>query len=425
MKKVSVAVIGAGARGTVYANYSLLHKDELEITAVAEPNTERRQIFKDLHNIPNNMCFDSWEDMLSMPKLADAIIIATQDKMHFEPAVRSIKKGYHILLEKPMSVSPEECVLLGNLAKEYNKTFTICHVLRYTDFFSTLKKLLVSGRIGRLISIQHNENVGYWHQAHSYVRGNWRNSNESSPMILAKSCHDMDIMLWLAGADCVNLSSFGSLTHFRKENAPENCTERCIDGCPIERECPYSAVKVYLETNLDWPTNVITTDLSLEGRKDALKHGPYGRCVYFCDNNVVDHQVVNLEFANEVTAAFTMCAFTKGSRTIKLMGTNGEIRGDMEKNEIEITDFTCYDKQEVIKLEASLQGHGGGDYKIMHDFVRLLQADNNSEALSSANISVQSHLMAFAAEEARVEKKVINMNEYTANLLNKVSVYNG
>lgn len=419
MKKVAVAIIGAGARGTVYSNYAGLHPEELEIKAVAEPNAEKRNRFKERFNIEDKMCFESWEALMAEPTLADAVIISTQDKMHFEPAVAALKKGYNILLEKPMSTSVEECVLLGEYAKEYNKVFSICHVLRYTEFFSKLKELLNEGRIGRLISIQHNENVGYTHQAHSYVRGNWRNSNESSPMILAKSCHDMDILLWLAGADCVNLSSFGSLTQFKKENAPVGAPKRCMDGCPVERECPYSAIKVYLGENIGWPVDVITKDLSLEGRKAALRNGPYGRCVYQCDNNVVDHQVVNLEFANEVTAVFTMCAFTKLGRTIKLMGSKGEIRGDMEKNEIEITDFTNFDKIELIKLSPSAHGHGGGDYNIMQDYVKLLQEDTKSIGRTSVSISVQSHLMAFAAEEARLQKKVINLKAYGENILSK------
>jgi predicted dehydrogenase len=250
------------------------------------------------------------------------------------------------------------------------------------------------------------------------VRGNWRNSNQTSPMILAKSCHDMDILNWLAGAPCTSISSFGSLTHFTKENAPEGAPERCLDGCPVADSCLYYAPKHYLTNNIGWPTATISDDLSMEARVKALQTGPYGRCVYHCDNNVVDHQVVNLEFANEVTAAFTMCAFTEDcERTIKLMGTKGEIRGAMEKFEIEVRDFTSKSRK-VISLHnpGGHVGHAGGDFGLVRDFIRLVASEDQQAGRSSAEISVQSHLMAFAAEKSRLEHKVINMQEYTQSL---------
>jgi predicted dehydrogenase len=419
MSKVTAILLGAGGRGMgAYASYALKHPNELEFIAVAEPNKERREKFKKLHNLPDSMCFESWEELLAGPKLADAALICTQDRMHFKPTVMAIEKGYHILLEKPISPNPKECLIIGEKAKEHNKVLSVCHVLRYTSFFATLKKLLDDGRIGRLISIQHNENVGYWHQAHSFVRGNWRNSTESSPMILQKSCHDTDILLWLVGAECVRVSSFGSLTHFKSECAPEGAPMRCLDGCPEEDECPYYAPKIYLTDNTGWPTSVISEDTSIEARTKALKDGPYGRCVYHCDNDVVDHQVVNMEFSNEVTVAFTMCAFSNIiNRTIKLMGTRGEIRGDMHRNEIEITDFNT-GTVETIKLQDSEYGHGGGDYGIMRDFLKLVQQDGKVQGRTSASVSVQSHMIAFAAEKARVEKKIINIKEFMEEVKN-------
>jgi len=350
--------------------------------------------------------------MLEKPKLADAVLICVQDGLHLPVTIKALEKDYHVLLEKPMSNKPEDCVLMGEYAKRYKKVFSICHVLRYTNFFSALKKYIDDGRIGDLVSIQLNENVAYWHQAHSFVRGNWRNSNETSPMILAKSCHDMDILLWLAGADCVSLSSFGSLMHFKKENAPEGAPLRCLDGCPVENECPYYAPNQYLTSNIYWPTSVISDDMSIESRTKALKEGPYGRCVYQCDNNVVDHQVVCAEFANGVTAAFTMCAFTQeGNRTLKLMGTKAEIRAVLEKNEIEILDFAT-GSREVIHLAAGGSSHSGGDHMLIRDFIKLVRDNAAGEGRTSASISVQSHLMAFAAEKSRLEKKAINMKEY-------------
>ncbi|GGI45831.1 oxidoreductase [Paenibacillus marchantiophytorum] len=414
MRKITVALIGAGQRGVNYAGYALEHPDQLQVVAVAEPNTSRRHNFQALHGLSDEFCFESWEDLLGKPNLADAVLICTQDNMHFEPTMKALEAGYHVLLEKPMSPDPWECIQMGKRSEQAERVFSICHVLRYTNFFTTIKRLLGEGAIGQLMSIQHNENVAYWHQAHSFVRGNWRKAAESSPMILAKSCHDLDIILWLAGADCTHVSSFGSLSHFKKENAPEGAPQRCLDGCPVSDQCLYYAPNVYLTDDIYWPTSAISDDLSLEARTKALQEGPYGRCVYHCDNDVVDHQVVNLAFANEVTAAFTMSAFTKDcSRTLKLMGTKGEIRGAMEKNEIEVIDFaTGTATQIALEIPGGHIGHGGGDFGLIRDFIKLVQEDSKGDGLTSAAQSVQSHLMAFAAERSRLDRKVVALKEF-------------
>jgi predicted dehydrogenase len=419
MAEITAVLLGAGGRGMyTYGEYALKHPDEIRFVAVAEPNIERRERFVQLHSISKENTFESWEQLMEKQKLADAAIICTQDRMHFEPSINAIEKGYHVLLEKPMSHDPSECIKMGGYAERHERIFSICHVLRYTDFFSTLKKLLEQGRIGKLVSIQHNENVAFWHYAHSYVRGMWRNSEQSGPMILTKSCHDMDIMLWLAGADCINISSNGSLMYFKEENAPEGAPKRCLDGCPAEPECPYFAPKTYLaDEERFYPFQfMLCTDQSVESRLKAMKESQYGRCVYYCDNNVVDHQVVGMEFANGVTAAFTMCAFTNEcSRTLKLMGTQGEIRGNILKNEIEITDFAV-GRKDLITLRKAESGHEGGDEGIMRDFVRLFTGSGRNASLTSAKISVQSHLMAFAAEKSRLEGCTINMKDYMKSL---------
>ncbi len=416
MRKISIALIGAGQRGENYSEYALRYPHEIQCVAVAEPNPVRRERYCNTYGIATEQRYTDWQALLAQPKMADAVLICTQDKYHFAPTMAALDAGYHVLLEKPMSPDPAECVAMGKRAAELQQHFLICHVLRYTNFFRTIKQVLDDGEIGHLISIQHNENVAFWHYAHSYVRGNWRNSKESSPMILAKSCHDMDILLWLAGADCRQLSSFGSLTHFRSENAPPGAPTRCLDGCPVADECAYYAPAFYLTGTTGWPASTISDDTSTEGLLQALQSGPYGRCVYHCDNNVVDHQVVTIEFVNGVTAAFTMCAFTNDvSRTIKLMGTKGEIRGiiDAQKNELEITNFIQGTRKTVYTPNKSgSQGHGGGDFGVMHDFVRLLQQGDKQRGRTSAAISVQSHLMAFAAEESRLSKKVILLDEF-------------
>lgn len=427
MKRITVALIGAGGRGAVaYAPYALRYPDEIQIVAVADPDVQRREGIKNSFDIEAQNAFTTWEDLLSGEKLADAVLICTQDNMHFEPTIKALEMGYHVLLEKPMSNNPEECFIMGEYAKKYNRIFAICHVLRYNHFFMTLKDLLEDGEIGNLMTVQHLENVGYWHQAHSFVRGNWRKAAESSPMILQKSCHDLDILLWLIGEECMRVSSFGSLSHFTKENAPAGAPLRCTDGCPVRDECAFYAPRFYLIDKEDWQGKYLraylTNDTSYEGIMTALREGPYGRCVYHCDNDVVDHQVVNLEFANNVTASFTMTAFSNDSeRIIRLQGTKGEIKGHMEDNTIEITDFVSGHKK-LIKLRASDTGHGGGDEGIMKDFIKLVQQGSGQNSRSSAVVSVQSHLMAFAAETSRLENRVIQMPEYIESLRQKVTV---
>ncbi|CAI6080814.1 Gfo/Idh/MocA family protein [Cohnella sp. JJ-181] len=421
MKTITAAVLGAGGRGREYAQYALDYPGELRIAAVAEPDATRREAFADLHGIDASMRFDSWEALLAGPRVSDAVLICTQDRMHYEPAVKALELGYHVLLEKPMSNDPGECVRLGEYAERTGQVFAICHVLRYTPFFSTIKRLLGEGRIGDPVTIDLIENVGYWHQAHSFVRGNWRRADESNPMILAKSCHDLDILVWLAGADCASLSSYGGLRHFREENAPVGAPYRCLDGCPVSDECPYYAPDIYLN-NVDKVSErilrgAISHDTSTEGVLEALRTGPYGRCVYRCDNDVVDHQVVAMEFANGVTATFTMTAFTTdGGRTLKIMGTRGQLRAHMAKNTIEISDFKT-GRVETIDLESTGLNHGGGDRGIMRDFARLVRGEGSGDSLSSAAVSVQSHMMAFAAEKSRLERQAVPIRALMASVL--------
>ncbi|WP_372663171.1 Gfo/Idh/MocA family protein [Cohnella sp.] len=408
MNQVKVALIGAGMRGQAYADYAIRHPEEMQIIAVADPNENRRNKMKLAHRLEESMCYSDWDELLAQPKLADTVFICTQDKLHFEPTVKAMEAGYHVLLEKPMSPDPRECIVMEALARQHGKVFSICHVLRYTNFFGTIKRLLDEGAIGRLMSIQHNENVGYYHQAHSFVRGNWRNSAESSPMILSKSCHDMDILQWLVGSECIQISSFGRLSHFKAEQAPAGAPKRCTDGCPVADECHYFAPDIYLTEEPSWLAMAISDDHSYDARLRALQEGPYGRCVYHCDNDVVDHQVVCMEFANEVTAMFSLTAFTKDiTRTIKLMGTKGEIRGAMEKNEVEWIRFGNHEPELIDTVGGA--GHGGGDLGLIRDFIKLVQAGGQGKGLTSAENSLQSHLMAFAAEEARLSNKTIHV----------------
>ncbi|NEW04986.1 Gfo/Idh/MocA family oxidoreductase [Paenibacillus sp. SYP-B3998] len=404
MQKVTAILLGAGSRGAhAYAPYALNYPHELDILAVAEPDEERRNAFVAAHNIAEAHAYADWDQLLAQPKMADIAIICTQDQMHYHPTLKALELGYHILLEKPMSPTPEECVEMELAAKKHNRLLTICHVLRYTSFWTAMKHVIDEGKIGQIASIQLNENVGNMHMAHSFVRGNWNNSDTSSPMILAKSCHDMDILSYIMNEPCERVSSFGSLMHFKAENAPEGAPARCLDGCPAEATCQYYAPKYYLGTGRGWASK-FTMDTSLEGILSALRTSPYGKCVYRSDNNVVDHQVVNMEFESGATAMFSMCGFTRdNTRIVQVMGTKGDIKGNMEENEFTVHDFITNQKT-TIQVDASAEGHSGGDAGIVRSFLREVRSYAGGESSSSASASVRSHLMAFAAEESRLNQ---------------------
>lgn len=401
MKQLTAVLLGAGDRGSnAYASYAINHPHELKFVAVADPNEKRRAIFADHHQLADEQLYHSWEEVLAKPKLADVILICTQDRMHFEPTMTALEKGYHVLLEKPMSPDPNECIKMGQAAEKYDRLLSICHVLRYTPFWSTMKKTIDEGRIGEIVSVQLNENVGYLHMAHSFVRGNWNREEISSPMILAKSCHDMDILSWLVDQPCLRVSSFGSLKYFRQENAPEGSTDYCLDGCEVYAQCPFYAPRFYLGEGKEWARK-ITEDVSREGIIKALETGPYGRCVWRSDNNVVDHQVVNLEFAGGATATFSMSGFTHDiSRSVQVMGTKGEIRGYMEDNVFTVYDFLTKEEQEF-RVHPSEDRHSGGDTGLMRHFLHEVRQYGGHQGLTSAEQAVEGHMMAFAAEESR------------------------
>ena len=414
LKQVTAVLIGAGLRGAgVYAQYALSYPAEFKVVAVADPNRERLLKVCEEHKIPEEMRFNSYDELFSREKLADCAMVCTQDRMHFEPVMKAMEKGYHVLCEKPMSPNQDEIIQMGQAAKKFGRVLSVCHVLRYSPFFKKIKEMLEEEKIGRLITIQHMESVGYFHQAHSFVRGNWRSDKETSPMILQKCCHDMDILIWLTGSRCTKVSSFGKLTYFKEENAPEGATQYCMDGCRHRDTCPYYAPRFYLEHErslLDGFAGAVSVDTSPEALLGALKKGPYGRCVFRCDNNVVDHQVVNLEFENGVDVSFTMSAFTqKCERIIVLMGSKGQIRGNMETGEIQLLDFTSGAREQV-SLHTSNSGHSGSDVSMMKEFVALIAQDGKTASRTGADMSVESHLVALAAEKARITGNIVTLN---------------
>lgn len=416
---ITCAIAGLGNRGNdIYGNYQFVSPEEMKVVAVADPQEEKRKAAKERYGLSVGQCFSTAEEMLSQPKLADVIIIATQDRQHVEQAIKAIEKGYHVLCEKPISPDLEECKRLKEAAHKYQKIVAVGHVLRYTPFYSKIKELIDDGAIGEVVSIQAMEQVTYWHQAHSYVRGNWRRSDETSPMILAKSCHDLDIFVWLLGKACKKVSSYGGLSIFTKEKAPEGATLRCMDGCKAKENCPYDAEKIYITNERTgirsvvrekrtgdeaWPCCVLSpNDLSEEAIRNALKTGPYGRCVYACDNNVVDHQVVNMEFEDGITVDFQMTAFTgEGGRTIHVCGTKGDIKGNLSKNRVILTQFGRTPVSFDV-AEGDMSGHAGGDNRLIHDFLETVRKGASEKELRTGiDVSIQSHLIAHAAEESR------------------------
>lgn len=417
MKKVRLAFLGAGMRALEYGYYAIRHLNKVSIAAVADPDESKLNLFRK-YGITN--CFASWQQLLDLPeKAADVVIICTPDNMHVEPARKAIEKGYHIIIEKPLSPKPSECAELGRLAQEYDNIFMVAHVLRYTKMYSLMKKMADEGKIGDLVTVEHSEYVERIHYSHSYVRGNWRNSGSSAPMILTKSCHDMDIISYLAGESrCKSISSFGALTYFNEKNAPEGAPEFCLDGCPAKDTCPYHAEKIYVYGRNEWWRS-ISRDKSREARRRALEGSPYGRCVFRCDNDVVDHQTVNMEFENGVTAVFTMTAFSKAGRRTKLMGTKGELEGVFgetgSRQYIRHFDFQSRKEKKII-LPKTLDTHFGGDDGLMDEVVRMVNEGVN-KSKTSVETSVHSHMMSFAAEKARLEGTVVDVRGFEESVI--------
>ena len=417
MKKFQVILIGAGNRGTIYTDLMREMPDRFQIVGVADAAAEHREDIRMKHSIPKGACYASWEDILSVPKFADVAIISTQDSLHYAPAMKALEMGYDLLLEKPIAVTEEQCINIRKQAEKYGRKVMVCHVLRYTAFYRKLKELIDSGAVGNVISVAHEECVGHVHQSHSYVRGNWGNEKRSNFMLLTKSCHDLDLIQWLMNKKCTSIQSFGALSYFVRKNAPENSPEYCIQGCPEADTCPYNAVKLYLQDKSNtWFRTTATKKVNPtdEDVLAAITNTQYGKCVYKCDNDVVDHQTVNMEFEDHSTAVFTMSAFNKGGRRTHIMGTKGEMICDFEADEIILYQFE--NREEVLLHPAEepvdgtlVGGHGGGDTGIVHALYDYLAGNKSACEVSEIGISCENHQLAFAAEKSRHENMVVRM----------------
>ena len=399
MQTKKLVVFGLGARGNIYATYAKTFPEKFNLVAIIENNIERLEYAKKTY--PSAKLFSDYKQFLDAKISADIVAVATQDSDHKEHSIALMENGYDLLLEKPIANNKNDCIDIYNASKKYGKKVIICHVLRYTPFYSTVKKLIDSGRLGEIITIHASENVGYYHQAHSFVRGPWKSKASSSPMILAKCCHDMDIIRYLMGEECKKVSSFGDLFYFNKEHAPNGCEEFC-SLCKVEN-CVFRAQKIYTEQGRQFASYFTTKELTDENILNDLEKTQYDKCVYMSNNDVVDHQVTIMQFDKGKTACHTMSAFSKEIyRDLKVHGTKAELVGIIEENWIEIRPYGG--EVEKIDIDVSLAtvgGHMGGDFYMLDGVYKDLNGIK-ADGITYLDVSIESHLMSFGAEESRI-----------------------
>lgn len=427
MQPVKVVLVGSGNRGNIYCKHAIKHPNRMKVVGVVEPDLVRREKAKNKYNIPSEHCFESLESFLDMDVFADAVVNGTMDHLHVQTSIPVLEKGYHLLLEKPYAVTEEETLSLASIAKKLNRKVMICHVLRYTPFYQSIKQRLIQGEIGEIISIQTTEHVSYHHMAVSYVRGKWRNKEQChASMLLAKCCHDLDLIMWMNSDNSPKkVSSFGGRHFFRPENKPSQAGTRCMADCPIEVTCDYSCRKHYIEHPDRWKQYVWTClehlpHPTLEDKIESLKtDNHYGRCVWDYDNNVIDRQCVSIEFDNGSIVTHNLLGGSpRPQRYLHIVGTKGEIQGVFEESKYTIrkvnptteSDFT----EEVIDLQVSgdmsgaFGAHGGGDDRLVEDFVRFMNDEETSPSLTKIDDSVNSHLAAFYADKAMETGTIIS-----------------
>ncbi len=405
---MKVAVLGLGQRGSGYMRILKFFCKDVEIVAVCDKYTVRTDEIAKKYKVEQK--FYDENDFFAKGKMADAIIIATQDRDHFEHCKKAMEIGYtNILLEKPVSPVIEECLSLQKMAEEKNVSIVVCHVLRYSKYYKTIKQLVADGVIGDVVNINHTENIAYFHFAHSYVRGNWNNTKKAAPMIMAKCCHDFDLIYWFIDKPCISVSSYGNLKYFNAEHTPEGAADRCLD-CKVE--CPYNAEKLYITdsllkaTFLKFNGRVITgkAGSTKEEKYKALREGDYGRCVYKCDNNVADHQIINMNYADGVTASHTATAFSKKFyRRTQINGTKGEIIGNDIDGKLHVNLFGG--KAMVIKTKwLKAAGHIDGDINLIKEWCALVKGELKDDSnITYLRHTIPSHKIVLKAEESRLK----------------------
>ena len=399
MLRKRLVIFGYGQRGSGYAAFAKKYPDKFEVVAVIETDENRICAVKESH--PNALIFRDYHEFINAKVFADIVAVATQDNQHKEHAIAMIKAGYDLLLEKPIANKKEDCLEIYEASKIYKKKVVVCHVLRYTPFYSAVKDYIDNGELGEIVTIQTSENVGYYHQAHSYVRGPWRNSKESSPMILAKCCHDMDIIRYMIGERCLSVNSYGNLFYFNRKHAPKSSAEYCSD-CKLE-DCVYKAQKIYTDPKSKPFARYFTLKTDDDDILHDLRGTQYDKCVFKSDNDVVDHQVTIMQFENGKTASHTMTAFSKEIyRDIKIYGTKAELEGRIDEGKFNVHYFSGKDKEVKVDISAAdVGGHNGGDYYLMDGLYKFLNGQT-VKGISYLSVSLESHLMSFGAEESRL-----------------------
>lgn len=401
-----VIIIGAGARGNrVFAELIATHETGFRLRGVVEPDAARRAAFAERYGIGPGCAFATVDELVAVPRFADLVFICTPDPTHYDVCRAVAEHGYDILLEKPLATNLPDCLALLDLQQSRGNRIFVAHVLRYAPFFRAIREIVDSGRLGEIRHLHLTENVGHWHFAHSYVRGNWRRADTSAPILLTKSSHDLDLLYWLVGRPVEAVWSRGGLHYFTPANAPPGAAERCV-ACPLRDECLYSATRFYLNERDEWPFDVVAPgENSIDARRRAIETGPYGRCVWRADNDVCDHQTVLVEFEDGLLASFGLLANTaENTRRITVHFDKGEVHGDLRRDRLEISHFTGR-KDEVrlerIPLPATVDSHGGGDLELLRILGEHLETGRHEELMSSLEASLPSHILAFLAETSR------------------------
>ncbi len=428
MKKIKIAVVGNGDRATCYCKYALTNPDEMEVVAVVDPNAEKRRQARQTYGIAENMCFASVEDFLKAhkkgEKLADGIVNTTMDEYHYETAIPLLKAGYPMLLEKPVVNNEAQLLHIRQTAEKRGCFIMVCHVLRYTPFYSAVKKVIQSGAIGEIVHMETSENVGVAHASNSYIRGKW-NSREKcgSSMLLAKCCHDLDLLCWLNNVTYpTKVASFGGRSFILPEKAPKDAGERCLVDCPHVHECRYSAESIYVKNDrfpwYSWQCfNRPLDEITREEKTESLKSfNPHGECAFKVKSDLVDHQALIMQFANGSTATHSMITGAiRACRTMRIMGTEGEIEGMIETSRFNVRRYD-FERAEYVEETHDVSAqipvgdhHAGGDFGIIQDFIRVLAGQEPSISCTKIQDSIYGHLCVYKADESMeegVEKEI-------------------
>lgn len=422
---LKVAVLGLGSRGRNYGTH-LANTKGVEIVSVCDKYQAKIDNVKKKWGVPDKGCFTDDKKFFAQGKVADVMVIATQDRDHYGHAMQALDLGYNLLLEKPVSPDIAECLAIEKKAREKGLKVLVCHVLRYSNYYRRIHDIIASGVLGEIMLIKHDEHIAYWHFAHSYVRGNWRREDETSPMLLAKCCHDLDLLYWFTGSKCKKVSCMGGLYHFKRENAPEGSADNCFD-CKYNKTCIYDCRYQYTGRNrgpfigkhkFKWGTYAFCTSGKKKDILNALKNDPRGklwsRCVYKCDNDVADLQTLQMEMCNGAQVVMTVNAFNEADhRHTEIRGTKGELYADDTGSVIRLRLFDKRTKKITVNVIPVIKGHYGGDEGIIKATVGLLKGpDETKQQYTWIKDTVESHRIAAAAERSRREGgRIVKMSE--------------